>query len=153
MKRQTYPRRVFLVRSNREQEQAQFVIRNMPIDPHKPLQITVSEEVKARKPDQNSLMWAGPLKDIAHQVYLDGRTYTPELWHEYFKKEYLPEEFDSELCKEGYQKWDYDPSGDRVCIGSTTELTVKGFSQYLEQIYAFGAEQGVQFGVDERRFA
>ena len=153
MKRQKYPRRVFAIRSNRELEQAQFVIRNIPVDPESPIQITVSEEVKARKPDQNALMWAGPLKDIAHQVYLDGRTYTPELWHEYFKKEYLPEEYDPELCKEGYQKWDYDPSGDRVCIGSTTELTIKGFSQYLEQIYAFGADQCVQFGIDERRFA
>ncbi|MCZ4064105.1 recombination protein NinB [Oxalobacter aliiformigenes] len=153
MKRQKYPRRVFLACSKQVLEQAQFVIRNLPIDPDKPLQITVSEEVKARKPDQNALMWAGPLKDISHQVYLGGRTYTPELWHEYFKKSFLPEEYDPELCKDGYRKWDYDPSGDRVCVGSTTELTIKGFSQYLEQIYAFGAEWGVQFGVDERRFA
>ena len=153
MKRQTYPRRVILLRTESDKRTAMTIIDNAPLDGIKPLQLTLGEEVKARKPDQNSLMWAGPLKDIAHQVYLDGRTYSPELWHEYFKKEYLPEEFDPELCKEGYQKWDYDPSGDRVCIGSTTELTVKGFSQYLEQIYAFGAEQGVHFGVDERRFA
>lgn len=152
MTRQKYPRRAFLIRSHHELDRAALVLRNIPIDPEKPLQVTISEEVRARKLDQNALMWAGPLKDIAAQVYLDGRTYTPELWHEYFKKEFLPENFDPELCKEGYQKWDYDPSGDRVCVGSTTELTVKGFSQYLEQIYAFGSEQGVQFGVDERRF-
>lgn len=33
----------------------------------------------------------------------------------------------------------------RVLAGSTKNLTVKGFSEYLEQIYAFGAEQGVEF--------
>ena len=153
MKRQKYPRRVFLIKTEQDRAQAHLVLNNMPIDPLKPLQAIFCEEMKARKPDQNALMWAGPLKDIAHQVYLDGRTYSPELWHEYFKKEYLPEDFDPELCKECYQKWDYDPAGDRVCIGSTTELTVKGFAQYLEQIYAFGTEQGVHFGVDERRFA
>ena len=129
------------------------IIDHAQLDGVNPLQLTFGEEIKARKPDQNALMWAGPLKDIANQVYLGGRTYSSELWHEYFKKEFLPEEFDPELCKEGYQKWDYDPSGERVCIGSTTDLTVKGFSQYLEQIYAFGAAQSVKFGVNERRFA
>ena len=153
MTRQKYPRRSFLIQSPQVLERAMLVLRNIPIDPGKPLQVTISEEVKVRKLDQNALMWAGPLKDIAAQVYLDGRTYKPELWHEYFKKTYLPERYDPELCKEGYEKWNYDPSGDRVCVGSTTELTVKGFAQYLEQIYAFGIGQGVQFGVDERRFA
>mgnify|MGYP000658249821 CR=1 FL=1 len=91
-------------------------------------------------------------KNLRKQVSISSSEKVKRIF-EYFKKEYLPEEFNPDLCKEGYQKWDYDPSGDRVCVGSTTELTVKGFSQYLEQIYAFGAEQGVRFGVDERRFA
>jgi hypothetical protein len=30
-------------------------------------------------------------------------------------------------------------------VGSTTDLTVYGFSQYLEQVTAHGASLGVQF--------
>jgi hypothetical protein len=124
---------------------AQKLLANAPIDPARPLELVLREEVKARKPDQNSLMWAGPLRDISEQVWLEGRKYSPEVWHEQFKRSFLPEEFDPELCKEGYLKWDYTPAGDRVLIGSTTQLTVKGMAQYIEQIHAFGAEFDVQF--------
>lgn len=74
------------------------------------------------------------------------RTYDKEVWHEYFKREFLPEQSDGELTKEGYLKWAFLPNGDRVLKGSTTDLTVKGFARYLEQVYAFGAQHGVQFG-------
>ena len=50
-----------------------------------------------------------------------------------------------ELCKEGYIKWDVDPLGERVLVGSTTQLTVRGYSDYLEQVHVLGAEMGVQF--------
>jgi len=101
--------------------------------------------VKARKPDQNALMWVGPLKDIAEQAWVNGRQFSDEVWHHHFKTLYLPEVFDAELCKEGYRKWDWSPSGAKVLVGSTTELTVRGFAQYLEQVYAEGAGMGVEF--------
>jgi hypothetical protein len=126
-------------------EHAIAQLRRAPLDPLRPLELLIREEVRGRKPDQNALMWAGPLRDIAEQVRTEGRQYSAEVWHEYFKKAFLPEQPDPELTKDGYEKWAFDPDGDRVLIGSTTQLTVRGFSQYLEQVHAFGAEFGVVF--------
>ena len=128
-----------------QRETALALLRNVPLDALRPLEVVVREEVKTRKLDQNAAMWAGPLRDIAEQSWVNGRQYTTEVWHESFKREFLPEEYDPDLCKEGYRKWDYTPNGDRVLVGSTTQLTVKGFAQYLEQVIAEGASRGVMF--------
>lgn len=149
-----YPTRTFLLPSEEARERAIASLRNAPIDQAKPLQFVLREEVKARKPDQNALMWAGPLRDIAEQGWLNGRTYSADVWHHFFKREYLPEEFDPSLCKEGYRKWDYTPTGERVLVGSTTELTVRGFALYLQQVEAFArVELGVQFHANPRQAA
>ena len=146
MPRQKFTERKFLLSSPDVRERAIALINNLPIDAEKPLELVVREEVKKRKLDQNALMFAGPLKDISEQGYVDGRRYSVEVWHIYFKEKYLPDEYDAELCvKETYQKWEFDPAGKRRLVGSTTELTVKGFAQYLEQVYADGADIGVIF--------
>ena len=124
---------------------AQAALANVPIDSENPIELTLREEVKARKPDQNAQMWSGVLFDIAAQAYVGGRTYSAEVWHEQFKREYLPEEFDEALTKEGYRKWDITPKGDRVLIGSTTELTVRGFALYMQQVEAYASNLGVMF--------
>jgi hypothetical protein len=127
---------------------AMAAISNAPIDPGKPLEMILREEKKTRKPDQNAAMWSGPLADIAGQAWTRGRQFSAEVWHEYFKREYLPEDTDPEidvLAKDGYRKWDIDPVGERVLIGSTTQLTVRGMALYMTQIEACGAELGVQF--------
>lgn len=149
MTRQKYPTRKILLRAPQQVEVAISAIRNAPLDQSKPLELLIREEVKARKPDQNSLMWAGPLKDIAEQGYVNGRTYRPEIWHHHLKELFLPEEYDPELCKrEDYRKWDYTPGGERILVGSTTDLTVRGFSLYLTQVEAYAAtELGVVFHV------
>ena len=149
MTRQKYPTRKILLRAPQQVEVAISAIRNAPLDPVKPLELLIREEVKARKPDQNSLYWAGPLREIAEQGYVAGRTYTAEVWHEHFKREFLPESYDPELCKrEDYRKWDYTPGGERILVGSTTDLTVRGFSLYLTQVEAYAAtELGVVFHV------
>jgi hypothetical protein len=144
--RQDYPTRKILLRAVAQQDAAVAAIRNAPLDAEHPVEVVIREEVKARKPDQNSLMWVGPLADIAEQGYINGRTFAADVWHEHFKREYLPEDFDPTLCKEGYRKWDYTPKGDRVLVGSTTQLTVRGFALYLKQVEAFAqTELGVQF--------
>lgn len=149
--RNQYPTRKILLRSELQRDSAIAALSNAPLDADKPLEFLLREEVKARKPDQNSLMWAGPLKDIAEQGYVKGRTYSAEVWHEQFKREYLPEEFDPEQCKEGYRKWDYTPNGDRVLIGSSTDLTVRGFAIYLKQIEVFAqVDLGVQLHASPR---
>jgi len=151
MTRQPFATRRIRLVSPVQRDTALSLLRNVPLDADKPLELIVREEVKARKPDQNALMWAGPLKDIADQCWVEGRQFSAEVWHGYFKAQFLPEEFDPELCKEGYRKWDIDPAGERVLIGSTTQLTVKGFAQYLTQIQAFGAHQGVEFHEQQKQ--
>lgn len=129
-------------------------LQHVPIDPEKPLEVIIREEVKMRGLDANAYYWMR-LTEIADQAYIDGRAYSSEVWHEYFKKEYLPEEFDPEMTREGYRKWAVAPDGARVLIGSTTQLTVKGFAEYITQIEAFGAGLGVLFSAspNERRTA
>lgn len=138
--------RKFILRDEKVRDSLLALVRNLPIDPLRPVEVVAREEVKARKPDQNAALWAGPLRDISEQAWLDGRQYSPEVWAQYFKRQLLPESFDPELTMENYAKWAIDPAGDRILIGSTTQLTVKGHSQYREAIEAFGASLGVRFG-------
>lgn len=153
MKRARFPTRKILVVSPAQLNTAVAVLKTVPVDASNPIEIRIGEQVKGRNKDQNALMWAGPLRDIANQAYVNGKTYSADVWHEHFKREFLPEEADTELTREGYQKWRYLPSGERILKASTGDLTTKGFSIYLDQIYAYGASLGVQFGVSERMFA
>lgn len=121
------------------------LVRNLPLDDAYPLEVVIREPIMARKLDQNARYHAGPLKDIADQAWVEGRQFDARVWHEMFKRELLPETFDPELCRESYEKWSFDPAGERILIGSTTELTVKGFAIFMESVYAWGANLGVQF--------
>lgn len=140
-------RRIILIGES-QRELAIALLQNVPLG----LEVLVREPVKVRGLDANALMWAGPLKDISAQAWVQGRQYSDVVWHENFKREYLPEADDpdlGELVKDPFtwRKWDWTPAGDRVLVGSTTDLTKKGFSRHLTQVEAFGAGLGVQFGV------
>lgn len=74
-----YPTRQWLLTGELPRESAIAAIRNAPADPTTPLEIVLRVPVKARKPDQNSLMWAGPLADIAEQGWVQGRQYSAEV--------------------------------------------------------------------------
>lgn len=147
-RRPTFQTRVIRMVGPREKATAVAAANNAPIDPERPIELVLREVQKTRGMDANAAMWCGPLKDLAEQAWVGGRQFTAEVWHEWYKREFLPEDDDPELhllAKEGYRKWDYDPSGERVLVGSTTQLTVRGFSQYLRQVEAHGASLGVQF--------
>ena len=120
-------------------------IQNAPIDSDKPLEVIIREEQKGRSLSANALMWAGPLNDIASQAWVHGKQYSALIWHEYFKEKFLPDFPDPTQVKEGYRKYEETPDGRRVLIGSTQKLTKHGFSLYMEQIYAYGADLGVRF--------
>jgi len=136
-----------------QRDLAVALIQNMPIDPHRPILVTVGEEPKARSLDQNAAYWAGPLREIAEQAWVEGRQYSAEVLHEYFKNRFLPDEntcdrHELELRVKdpaNYRKWDSCPDQNIVCIGSTTQLTKFGFGEFMEQVTAFGAKLGVQF--------
>ena len=120
-------------------------IQNAPIDIERPLEVIIREEQKSRSLSANALMWAGPLNDIATQAWVNGKQYSALIWHEYFKEKFLPDFPDPKQVKEGYMKYEETPDGRRVLTGSTNKLTKHGFSLYIEQIYAYGAELGVRF--------
>lgn len=153
MNREKYPTRKIRLVGNIQLETAISILQNAPLDANKPLEMVLREEVKPRKADQNSLMWSCQLKCISDQAYVNGRTYSPEVWHEHFKEMFLPETFQSpehqaEIVKEGYRKYDISPSGKRILVGSTTELTIKGFAIYLQQVEAFGANLGAIYSAN-----
>lgn len=154
----TAKRDKFITRSIRlvgesQRNTAMALLKNVPLDSDKPLELVVREEPKLRKMDQNALMWAGTLADIAEQGYVNGKRFAAEVWHEHFKQLYLPEEFDPDLTKEGYRKYDFTPSGVRVLVGSTTQLTIRGFALYLQKVEADGANLGVIYHANPRERA
>jgi len=155
MKRELYPQKKVRLVGEIQRDNAIKILQNAPIDTAKPLEFILREEAKPRKMDQNALMWACQLKCIAEQAYVQGRTYSAEIWHELFKEMFLPDqtlfatsEQQSEIVKEGYRKYDTRPDGKRVLVGSTTELTVKGFAIYLQQVEAYGANLGVIYSAN-----
>lgn len=124
-------------------------VQGLPLsDP--PLEIVIRERKDRRTLDQNALMWRGPLRDLAEQAWVRGQQFSADVWHYHCKVRFLPEDDDPELAllvrnPETYRKWAYTPAGDRVLVGSTTQLTKRGMGEYLDQVYAMGAELGVMF--------
>lgn len=141
-----FAQRKILVDNEQRRELAINLIRNLPLG----VEVVARKPVKVRTLDQNALYHSGPLNDIAEQAWIQGRRYSKETLHEYFKDEFLPDDSDPDLASlvknpDTYRKYDTTPKRDLVLVGSTTELTTKGFSQFLEQVYAFGSELGVMF--------
>jgi len=85
--------------------------------------------VEIRKPsrslEQNALYWSS-VHEIAESVWLDGRKFTPMVWHRYFKERFLP----GRIIELPYgQITEAEPS--------TAELTVEEFSDFIEQVTQF----------------
>ena len=150
MKRQKLTTRRILLRTEIQRDTARAALENLPLDDEDPIEIVFQERKETRNLSQNAAYWAGPLRDISEQACVDGQQFSPEVWHQYCKQQFLPEEFDEALCKGGYVKWEYAPNGDRVLVGSTTQLTKKGFSEYRQQVEAMGASLGVMFHAVDR---
>lgn len=129
-----------------------MVIRNLPTDGS--MEVAIRPRRKARSNSQNALFWAARLRDISEQAWVAGKQYSAEIWHEYFKKTSLPEGDEpniAELVKDPstYRKWDWLPDGSVNLVGSTTQLTTKGMTQYMTAVEAHCAtELGVQFSAD-----
>ena len=101
---------------------------------------------KKRTNAQNSKHWADVMEQIADQAEVDGRKFNKEIWHEYYKIKFLPEEYEEGMTRKGYKKWMYLPSGEKVLNGSTTDLTTNGFSRYMQNIeHDAATELGVTF--------
>lgn len=55
----------------------------------KPLQIEISEEKSKRSIKANRYYFGAVLKQISEQVWLDGKQYSVEAWHETAKRKFL----------------------------------------------------------------
>lgn len=122
------------------------VIWELPLDGS--MEVVVRPYVRKRRDEANALYWVR-LAEISEQAWLGGRQYSPEIWAEYMKAKYLPEQYEQGITLDGYEKYAILPDGNRQVIGSTTKLTIRGFANYLTQVEAFGAELGVQFSARE----
>ncbi len=103
-------------------------------------------EVRLQEDDrslrQNRYYWGPCLTEISRQAQVGGQRYAAEAWHELFKRQFL-----------GYQGKKVAVAGakrKRVIrqLRSTTDLSVRAMSKYLDQVQAYAAtELGVEFSV------
>ena len=89
-----------------------------------------------RSLEQNRYYW-DILTDISEQV-VPGRAYEPSIWHEYLRALFLPERM-IEL-----------PDGSvKMIEGSTAELKLDEFSEYVEKVMKWALEHEVKLS-DQR---
>lgn len=87
---------------------------------------------KTRTLEQNARYWGrGILAQIAEKAVIGGRRFSAEAWHEQFKRQFIG--------------IDELPNG-QVIGRSSTKLSVKEFSEFVDKVEAFAAtELGVAF--------
>jgi len=146
-KRNQIAKMTFLIRSDQQKELLANKIANLPVDIERPIQIVISEEVKKRSIDSNSLMWKR-IGEISSQGWINKRQYSKQCWHKYLKDNEMQEEVE---LKDGTvrSKWIEQIDGSRDVI-STTELSARCFSEYITIIEAFGSGIGVLFSANPR---
>lgn len=149
MKRNAIEKTIILLRSDQQKQLACSKINNLPIDEDKPIQITISEQVKKRGLTQNAYYWLR-LGEISAQAWSNGRQYDSDIWHEYAKRNIMPDDVEIKTG-EKVSKYIDSPDGNAVII-STTQLTKKQFAEYTEMVEAFGASLGVMFSANPREF-
>ncbi len=91
-----------------------------------------------RSTDQNALLWS-LLTDIASQVVWYGQKLSAEDW-----KDVLTASLRKARVVPGIDPGTFVPLGMR-----TSDMSKAEFSELIELIYAFGAQQGVKFHTEE----
>lgn len=95
--------------------------------------VTVEEAEDDRTPKQNKFLWSFVYKTISEQALINGIGAQAEGWHDYYKKMFL-----------GYQVFKVKVPGKsrpsvRRELRSTTGLSVRKMSKYLDQVMAHAA--------------
>lgn len=123
--------RVFHLTHRTARENALQAVREAPEG------LVVQIRPKTRSLEQNALMWP-LLEDLAQQVNWYGQKLTKEEW-----KDVMTAALKKQRAVPGVD-------GGFVVLGEKTSTYSKQeFSDLIEQIYAFGAQQGVTFRTDE----
>ena len=140
--RSKFKTKVILLREVAQQTELINVIVQLPFDYENPLQITIAEKPKGRTNEQNKLYWQ-ILQDISEQKCVNNKFYSAEIWAEFFKSEYLPINFQEIETKKNYKKWTDGVSGNKILVGSTTQLTTVGFTNYIDKIILWASENKI----------
>lgn len=131
-------KKVFVLCGDQYKRNALQFINQLPVNPDKPLLITIQE--RTRTLDQNARLWA-TLGDIATQVVWHGQKLSSEDWKHIFTAS-----LKGQRSAPGIE-------GGFVVLGqSTSRMTVGELRDLIELINAFGATHGVKFS-DESRLA
>lgn len=95
----------------------------------KPIVVEVGEYQTKRSNQANARYWA-LLEEISGQAYVDGKRFSREAWHTYFREQYAPKE-------DG-------PAG--LTPMSTSQMDKETFQRYVTMIEVYAAETlGVEF--------
>jgi NinB protein len=106
--------------------------------------ITIAEHEDDRSVAQNRYYWGPCLTEISEQAVVGGQRWTVDAWHELFKRQFI-----------GYGIKKVKVAGRKKAtvirsLKSTTDLTVRQFSDYLDKLQAFAAaELGVLFSIPD----
>jgi len=101
-----------------------------------PLRIIVTSAEAKRNALQNRRYWKAVLEPISEQVWVEGRQYDKDTWHEYYARRF------------GYFEEMQLPKGGTPVLRrrSTTEYTVSEFADYMSHVEADAAQEfGVKF--------
>ena len=108
------------------------------------VKITVEEAEDERSVQQNRFYWGPCLREISEQAVKDGSKWSADAWHEAFKRVFLGYEI-VKVKVAGRKR----PTTYRR-LRSTTDLSVRAMSKYLDEIQAHAAsEMGVRFSVPD----
>ena len=134
--------RLFYLIDDYVRQQIINVVKNCPVN----VEVIIRERTKKRTKQQNAFMWSSMVGDFEKQGWWEGRQLNSNAWHKMLKWGFLPEHAEEGITKPGYVKWGLSLTGEKILLGSTKDLTTKGFSEYLERCYSFGAQElGIQF--------
>ena len=109
------------------------------LDAETPLFLIVTTAEEKRRAQQNKYYWSCVIRSIADQAWINGSQYSAEAWHEQMARTY------------GQFKDVTLPDGEVVVKRlSTTEMSVKDFAKYTEQVTIYGAtELGIRYPAPE----
>lgn len=95
----------------------------------RPIVVEIGEYQAKRSTQANARYWA-LLEEISGQAYVDGKRFSREAWHTYFREQYAPKE-------DG-------PAG--LTPMSTSQMDKETFQRYVTQIEVYAVETlGVEF--------
>lgn len=107
------------------------------VDKGTPLRVIVTEEEMDRLDEQIKYYFGVVVKAIAEQVWVAGRQFDKDVWHEQLAKQFLPTK---ELVM---------PDGEIVLKRSSIargQISLKRMGKYLQEVEAYAAtEHGVRF--------